>query len=223
MKPEEFGSYFDHTLLKPYATIADFEAFCQEGLECCVKALMVNPAAVILCKRLVENCGVSIGTTVGFPLGQATVEAKKFEAIDAIHKGSNEIDYVINIAEVKNNNYNYIKEEMKAMVFICQEMGAVSKAIFENCYLTDEEKKALCDTASEAGPDFIKTSTGFGTGGATLQDVKLMREYTVPSVKIKASSGIRTLNDAITMIEAGAERIGTSLTPVIIEEFLSSR
>jgi len=221
MDVKSFGAYFDYALLKPHAINADFEAFCNKGIKCQVKMLAVNPAAVVFCKERVRDHGINVGAAVGFPFGQTTIETKKFESIDAIGKGANEIDYVINIAELKNKNYVYVSEEMKAIVFVCKEMGAVSKVIFENCFLTDEEKKILCEIASRVQPDFIKTSTGFAMGGATAEDIRLMRKYTDPGVKIKASGYIKSFDAAATMIEAGAERIGTSSAAAIIEEFMS--
>jgi deoxyribose-phosphate aldolase len=223
LDPKTFGLYFDHTLLKAYASNIDFEAFCNDGIRCNVKMLAVNPAAVVFCKERVKDCDIHIGAAIGFPLGQSTVETKVFETGDAIKKGADEIDYVINIGELKNGNFRYLEDEMKAIVSVCRENGRVSKVIFENCYLTGDEKKALCDIANKVKPDFIKTSTGFGTGGAAAEDVRLMREYAEPSIKIKASGGIKTFDDTVEMIEAGAERIGTSGTVGIIEEFIRRR
>lgn len=218
---ETFGKYFDHTLLKPFATIADFDAFCRDGVEYGVKMLAVNPAAVAYCVRQVEGSGVDVGAAIGFPLGQSTVATKVFETIEAILNGSNEIDYVINITQLKGGNISYIEDEMKAIVDACRDRSIVSKVIFETCYLTDDEKKTLCEIANRAMPDYIKTSTGFGTGGATVADVELMRSYADSKIKIKASGGIKTLDDTLRMIEAGAERIGTSSTVAIIENFKS--
>jgi len=214
-----FGKYFDHTLLKPYASNADFEQFCKDGIKCGVKMLAVNSAAVQLCKSLTEGRDIHVGAAVGFPLGQTTIETKLFETADAIKNGADEIDYVINIVELKNKNYSYIENEMKEIVAVCREHGIISKVIFENCYLEDGEKKQLCEIANLVKPDFIKTSTGFGTGGAALKDVALMRQYAEGFIKIKASGGIKVLADVIKMIEAGAERIGTSSTVSIMKEF----
>ena len=137
---------------------------------------------------------------------------------DAIEKGADEIDYVINVAEVKNNNYEYIKEEMEQIVAVCRKAGVISKVIFENCYLTDEEKTKVAEIAKEVKPDFIKTSTGFGTGGAAVEDVRLMKSVVGDTVKVKAAGGIRDLKTALDMIEAGAERLGTSAGVEIIKE-----
>jgi len=223
MDKETFGKYFDHTLLRAYASNADFELFCKDGINCSAAMLAVNSAMVKLCKGLVKGHNVRVGAAIGFPLGQSTIEAKVFETIDAIKNGADEIDYVINIVELKSKNYSYIEDEMKEIVAICKEKGIISKVIFENCYLEDDEKKLLCEIANRVKPDFIKTSTGFGTGGATFKDIELMRKYADSDVKIKASGGIKTLDDALKMIELGAERVGTSSTISIMEEFIKRK
>jgi len=156
-------------------------------------------------------------------LGQTTLECKIFETKDAIKKGADEIDYVINVAELKNKNYDYIKKEMEEIVKICKEAGKISKVIFENCYLTDDEKVKVAEIAKEVKPDFIKTSTGFGTGGATVEDVKLMKSVVGDEVKVKAAGGIRDLKTALAMIEAGAERLGTSAGVAIVEEYMKQK
>ena len=171
------------------------------------------------CKKKLEGSPVHVGAAIGFPLGQTTLECKIFETKDAIEKGADEIDYVINVAELKNKNYDYIKKEMEEIVKICREAGKTSKVIFENCYLTDDEKRKVAEIAKEVKPDFIKTSTGFGTGGATVEDVKLMKSVVGDEVKVKAAGGIRDLKTALAMIEAGAERLGTSAGVAIVEEY----
>ena len=221
MTGSEFGQYFDHTLLKAFATHDDFKAFCRDGIDYNVKMLAINPAAVVLCKEQVKNSGVNIGAAIGFPLGQMTLKAKIFETKDAIENGADEIDYVIDIVELKSGNRSHVIEEMKAIVAICRENNVTSKVIFENCYLTDDEKKFLCEAANKVKPDFIKTSTGFGTGGATIADIVLMRHEAVPEIQIKASGGIKTLSDVEQLLKAGATRIGTSNTIAIVEEFLN--
>ena len=221
LEPREFGRYFDHTLLKAFASNADFEAFCRTGIQYNVKMLAVNPAAVAFCKEQVNNHDINVGAAIGFPLGQSTLETKVFETMDSIGKGADEIDYVINITELKNKNYKFIEDEMKSIISVCRENSVISKVIFENCYLTDDEKKRLCEIANQVKPDFIKTSTGFGTGGALISDVKLMRAYAAPEIKIKASGGIKTLDDTMNIIRAGAERIGTSAAASIIEDFIA--
>ena len=220
MDVKTFGQYFDHSLLKASATRADFEAFCKEGIKYNVKMLAINPAAVVFCKQQIQDHPINIGAAIGFPLGQMTLEAKIFETKDAIQKGVDEIDYVIDIVELKSQNFKHIEEEMKSIVAICRENDVISKVIFENCYLTEDEKKRLCEISNRVKPDFIKTSTGFGSGGATVADIKLMRAEADASIKIKASGGIKSLEDALRLIDAGAERVGTSSTVGIIDDFV---
>jgi len=219
MSLKELGQYFDHALLRADVTIPELAAFCDEGVRLSVKMLAVNPAAVMFCKDRVAGSGVLVGAAVGFPLGQSTLETKIAETKDAIARGSDEIDYVINVGAFKSGHREYIVEEMQEIVAVCREKNVIAKVIFENCYLTDDEKKALCEIANEVRPDYIKTSTGFGTGGATVADVKLMRAYADPAIKVKASGGIKTLEDVRQLIEAGALRIGTSNTAGIMDAF----
>lgn len=176
---------------------------------------------VKLCKKFLKDTDVHVGAAIGFPLGQTTIASKVFETVDAIQNGADEIDYVINITELKDGNYDYIREEMRQIVAECRKANVISKVIFENCYLTQEEKEILCKIALEVKPDFIKTSTGFGTGGATLDDVKLMKSIVGDAVKVKAAGGVRDLETCMAMVEAGAERIGTSAAVKITEEFVS--
>jgi len=214
------GKLFDHALLKAAATSAEFENLCREGIQHNVKILAVNPAAVSFCVERVRGSGVDVGAAVSFPLGQSTTDVKLFETRDSIAKGAREIDYVIDISALKNKDYGFVTNEMQSIVNICREKGVVSKVIFENCELTDDEKKRLCEIANTVRPDFIKTSTGFGVGGATVDDVRLMRAYADPGIKIKASGGIKTWADVAELYEAGAIRIGTSHTVSILEEYM---
>ena len=180
----------------------------------------INPAPVRLCCELLKDSPVHVGAAVGFPLGQNTIAVKQAETLDAIQNGADEIDYVVNLTELKEKNYNYVQKEMTAIVETCREHHVLSKVIFENCYLTREEKIALCQIAREVQPDFIKTSTGFGTGGATFEDVELMRKTVGDSVKIKAAGGIRDLETALRMIELGVSRIGSTASVAIVEELI---
>ena len=206
----KFSKYFDHTCLKPYATRKDMAKLCEEAKKYDFMMVAINSTQTKLCKELLKGTDIHVGAAISFPLGQTTIETKVFETKDAIANGADEIDYVINITELKEKNYDYIKEEMTQIVDICRKHNVISKVIFENCYLTDEEKIKLCEIALEVKPDFIKTSTGFGTGGATVEDVKLMKSIVKDTVKVKAAGGIRDLDTCLKMIEAGAERIGTS-------------
>lgn len=216
---EQLANMIDHTNLKAFADDAAFEKLCDEAKKYNFKMVAINPAQTVRCKKKLEGSPVHVGAAIGFPLGQTTLECKIFETKDAIEKGADEIDYVINVAELKNKNYDYIKKEMEEIVKICREAGKTSKVIFENCYLTDDEKRKVAEIAKEVKPDFIKTSTGFGTGGATVEDVKLMKSVVGDEVKVKAAAGIRDLKTALAMIEAGAERLGTSAGVAIVEEY----
>lgn len=216
---EQLVNMIDHTNLKAFADDAAFEKLCDEAKKYNFKMVAINPAQTVRCKKKLEGSPVHVGAAIGFPLGQTTLECKIFETKDAIEKGADEIDYVINVAELKNKNYDYIKKEMEEIVKICREAGKTSKVIFENCYLTDDEKRKVAEIAKEVKPDFIKTSTGFGTGGATVEDVKLMKSVVGDEVKVKAAGGIRDLKTALAMIEAGAERLGTSAGVAIVEEY----
>lgn len=223
LSADQLAQYFDHTQLKAFATQADFEKLCEESRKYHFRMVAINPAPVRLCKRLLQGTDIHVGAAVGFPLGQTTVECKLAETIEAISNGADEIDYVINVGRLKDKHYDDIAKEMAAIVDACRERGVISKVIFENCYLTREEKIAMCDIAREVRPDFIKTSTGFGTGGATEEDVRLMVERTRGLVKVKAAGGIRTLDDAQRMISLGVSRIGSTASVRILEEFIGER
>lgn len=220
---EQLANMVDHTNLKAFADNGMFEKLCGEAKQYQFKMVAINPAQIKRCKELLQGSPVHVGAAIGFPLGQTTLECKVFETEDAISKGADEIDYVINVAEVKNGNYEYIKEEMEQITKVCRKADVISKVIFENCYLTDEEKKKVAEMAKEVKPDFIKTSTGFGTGGATVEDVRLMKSVVGDAVKVKAAGGIRDLETALAMVEAGAERLGTSAGVEIVKEMQKPR
>lgn len=216
--PEKLAGYFDHTQLRAYAVLADFEKVCAEAKEYGFAMVAINPAPVAFCRQQLAGTNVHVGAAVGFPLGQNTIAAKVFETQDAIANGADEIDYVINITKLKEKNYDYVEKEMADIVEACRRERVLSKVIFENCYLTGEEKLSLCAIAREVRPDYIKTSTGFGTGGATFADVALMKEAVGDQVKIKAAGGIRTLETALRMIDLGVSRIGSTASVAIVEE-----
>lgn len=216
---EELAKYFDHTLLKAFATKADFEKLCQESQEYGFMMVAINSYPVALCAEILKDSDVHVGAAISFPLGQTTIEVKAHETEQAIRDGADEIDYVINIGKVKEDNFRYIQKEMETIVAICKQNHVLSKVIFENCYLTDDEIKKVAEIALVVKPDFIKTSTGFGTGGAELKDVKLMKSVVGDAVKVKASGGIKNLEQCLALIEAGAERIGSSSSIAIVEEF----
>ena len=214
----DLSRLIDHTNLKPDATTAMMKKLCQEASDYHFKMVAINQVQSKLCADLLKDTDVDIGAAIAFPLGQTTIESKCFETKNAIEIGATEIDYVINISELKAGNLNYIEREMSEIVKICRQYNVTSKVIFENCYLTDEEKIALCQIAVKVKPDFIKTSTGFGPSGATLEDVKLMKQHVGDVVKVKAAGGIRNADTFKKMIAVGAERIGTSAGIAIIEE-----
>ena len=216
---KELAGMMDHTFLKAFATRADFEKLCGEAKEHGFAMVAINSVPVKLCKELLEGTDVHVGAAISFPLGQTTIETKAFETEKAIEDGADEIDYVINIGELKMGHDDYIKREMETIVSICRKHNVLSKVIFENCYLTKDEIKRVALIAKEVRPDFIKTSTGFGTSGALVEDVRLMKETVGPDVKVKAAGGIRDWETCRQMIEAGAERIGTSSSIQICDEF----
>ncbi len=207
----------DHTILKPEATIDMIDTLCREAKEYNFAAVCVNPYFVPYCKEALKGSDVKVATVIGFPLGANTKEVKAFETIDAINNGAEEIDMVINIGALKNEDYDIVKEDIKAVVDAAKGK-AIVKVILETCLLTEEEKKMACQLSMEAGADFVKTSTGFSTGGATLEDVKLMKSVVGSKLGIKASGGVRDLQTAKDMVEAGANRLGTSSGVKIAKE-----
>lgn len=207
---QQLAKMIDQTLLKPYASKEDFLEFLEKSKAYNFKMVAINSAPVTLCKEYLKDTDIHVGAAISFPLGQTTLETKVFETKNAIANGADEIDYVINIAELKNGNDAYIEKEMDQIVSLCKEAKVLSKVIFENCYLTEDEKIRLCHIALKVKPDFIKTSTGFGTGGATIEDVRLMKSIVQDEIEIKAAGGIKDLETALKFIEAGATRLGTS-------------
>lgn len=218
MTPEQLAALIDHTFLKPFGTAADVEKLCAEAARYRFAMVAVNPAETERCALLLRGTGVRTGAAIGFPLGQSTSETKAFEIRDAIDKGAGEIDMVINIRALQSGDRARVRAEIEDLGEVCRARGAISKVILETCYLTDEEKRDVCRMACEAGLDFVKTSTGFGTAGATVADVRLMREAVGARVGVKAAGGVRTLEDALAMVAAGASRIGTSAGVAIVEE-----
>mgnify|MGYP001592007254 CR=1 FL=1 len=204
----------DHTILKAFATKEDVKVLCKEAKEYNFFSVCINPANIELAKKELEGSDVKICTVIGFPLGANTSEVKAFETKDAIKKGADEVDMVINIGALKDKNYDYVLNDIKAVVDAADKKALV-KVIIETCYLTDEEKKIACELSVKAGADFVKTSTGFGTGGSTPEDIKLMREVVGPNIGVKASGGVRNQEDAKAVIEAGCSRIGASASVAI--------
>lgn len=215
MKKSEMAAMIDHTMLKPEATDEQIIKVCREARENKFASVCINPSYVKLAREQLKGSGVKVCTVIGFPLGANDTRIKAYEAKIAIEDGANEVDMVINVGKLKAKDYEYVKNDIKAVVNEARGK-ALAKVIIETCLLTDEEKVKVCRLAMEAGADFVKTSTGFNKGGATAEDVKLMYETVAPKLKVKASGGIRTTQDAIKMIEAGASRIGASASISII-------
>lgn len=207
MKPLDMLHYVDHTQLKAFASWEDIQSLCEEAIRYQTASVCIPPSYIA---RVHEKYGdaVNICTVVGFPLGYSVTEAKAEETKKALEDGANEIDMVINISDVKNGDYDKVEKEIARLKKITGDK--ILKVIIETCYLTEEEKIAMCKAVTNAGADFIKTSTGFGTDGATLEDVELFKKHIGPEVKIKAAGGVRTVEDLKAFIDAGCSRIGTS-------------
>ncbi|MBQ0028244.1 MAG: deoxyribose-phosphate aldolase [Lachnospiraceae bacterium] len=214
MENREIAHYIDHTLLKAFATWEQIEALCDEAIKYETASVCIPPNYI---SRVKTKYGdkLPVATVIGFPLGYETREAKLEECQVALDDGADEIDMVINITDVKNGAYDVVEDEIREMKHICGDH--ILKVIIETCYLTEEEKVAMCKAVTDAGADYIKTSTGFGTAGATLEDIALFKENIGPSVKIKAAGGIRTKEEMVAYIEAGCDRIGCSSTKVLFE------
>ena len=207
MNTSEILSHVDHTLLKAFATWEDIQMLCEEAMEYHTASVCVPPSYI---KRIHDTYGekINICTVVGFPLGYSTTKAKVAETVQAIEDGASEVDMVINIADVKNGDFDKVTEEIRSLK---QAAGdKILKVIIETCYLTEEEKIAMCKAVTEAGADYIKTSTGFGTGGATMEDILLFKKFIGPHVKMKAAGGVKSVEDMEAFLEAGCDRIGTS-------------
>ena len=216
---KQLAGMIDHTFLKPFGTAENIEKLCDEARKYEFAMVAINPAEVETCVKLLEGSPVRVGAAIGFPLGQTTTECKAFETRDAIAKGATEIDTVINVRALQKGRLDIVKKEIEEMVAICRPAGVICKVILETCYLSDAEKETVCRIAKEAGVDFVKTSTGFGTAGATVEDVALMRRVVGPEIGVKAAGGIRDLDTALAMIKAGATRIGTSSGVTILEAY----
>lgn len=214
----QLAKYMDHTLLKADATLDGIDRVVAEAKQFGCASVCVNPFWVPYVARLLDGSGVATCTVVGFPLGASSTASKVFETTDAIANGADEIDMVINIGELKAGHAELVREDIRAVAEATHAGGKLLKVIIECCLLTDDEKRLACLLCAEAGADFVKTSTGFSTGGATVADVALMRECVGPDFGVKAAGGIRTLADAYAMIEAGASRLGVSAAASILAE-----
>lgn len=211
----KLNKYIDHTLLKPDASQEQIETLIEEAKKYDFASVCVNPTWVNFAAQALKATDVKVCTVIGFPLGANTPELKAFETSDAIQNGANEIDMVINIGALKSRNFDLVERDIRAVVEAAK--GTLVKVIIETCLLTDDEKVKACQIAQKAGADFVKTSTGFSTGGATVADVALMRKTVGPDMGIKASGGARSYEDALAFIKAGATRIGASSGVAIME------
>jgi len=224
MTKREIAACIDHTFLKAAGEPGAVERLCAEAKEHRFACAMVNPAEVSRAAELLDGSGVRVGTVVGFPLGQNTVKTKCFEAVEAVQNGALDIDYVLNIRDLRTKPSDEVLEDLTLLNLapkkVCDDV--VTKLIIECCYLTDDEKVLACRLAKKAGFDFVKTSTGFGPGGATAEDVALMRKTVGKIMGVKAAGGIRTLDDALKMLAAGANRLGCSAGVEIVESLIAS-
>lgn len=210
------NSYIDHTNLNSRATLKDIEKLCNEAMKYHFASVCVHPYYVPLATSLLKNSTVAVCTVIGFPLGENTIETKAFEAIDAVSKGATEIDMVINMSALKNKDYEYIKDEIEEIRDSID--GKTLKVIIETCYLDEEEIAKMTKICNETFVNYIKTSTGFGTRGASLEDIKIIKENKNEVLEIKASGGIKTYEQALSFIDAGATRLGTSSGVQIMEK-----
>ena len=212
---KSIASMIDHTLLKQNATEEQIDKLCAEAREYSFASVCVNPGYVSQCARALAGSAVKVCTVIGFPLGATTSESKAFEAKDAVAKGAQEVDMVVNVGKIKSGAWDFVEADIKAVVDAVKGQALV-KVIIETCLLTDEEKVRVCQVAKAVGADFVKTSTGFSTGGATAADIALMRKTVGPEMGVKASGGIHNAQEALAMVEAGATRIGASAGIAIV-------
>jgi deoxyribose-phosphate aldolase len=213
---QKLARMIDHTNLKPEATEDEIKKLCEEAKQYSFASVCVNPCNVALCRELLKDSIVKVCTVIGFPLGANTTETKKFEAEQAIANGATEVDMVINVGRLKQDDYQYVFNDVNQVAQSAKKNDALSKVILETALLTDEEKVKACLICKEAGADFVKTSTGFSKGGATTTDVALMKYIVGSAIGVKASGGIRTRKDAEDMVSSGADRIGASASVKIV-------
>jgi deoxyribose-phosphate aldolase len=215
---ELIAKRIDHSLLGPTLTDEELQQGCKLAAKYGVASVCIKPYAVPLAARLLAGSRVAVGTTIGFPHGGHATAVKVFEAQRAMDDGATELDMVVNIGQTKSGNWDAVADDIAAVTRAAHERGALIKVIFENCYLNDAQKVRLCEICGQVSADYVKTSTGYGTGGATHEDLVLMRKAAPPHVKLKAAGGVRTLDGAIAVIELGCDRFGASKTAEILEE-----
>lgn len=215
---KDVAAMVDHTNLKAFAVKEDFQRLCDEAKQYGFKSVAINTYPVKMCREFLQGSQVLTGAAVGFPLGQMTIASKVAEAENAVADGCQEFDYLLNVGKVKEHDYAYIEDEMRQLVAVARRAGICVKVIFETCYLTEQEIIEVAKIAARVKPDFVKTSTGFGTAGATAEHVRLMKKYAGDDVQVKAAGGIRSWEAAKAMIDAGATRLGTSSGIQIVKE-----
>lgn len=216
MNKKQLAKMMDHTILKATATPEQVENICREALEIGAASVCINPCNIEQTKKLLAGSDVKVCTVIGFPLGANTTAVKKYETRDAIERGAEEVDMVINVGALLAGDTDTVYEDIRGVVEAAD--GTLVKVIIETCYLNDEQKRTACELAMKAGADFVKTSTGFGSGGAVAHDVELMRSVVGDRMRVKASGGIRSYKDAMEMVEASADRLGVSASIAILEE-----
>ena len=218
IRAQDIAQMIDHSLLRPNLTVEDVRAGCDVARKYAVASVCVRPSDVDLARQLLEGSGIALSTVIGFPHGTSTTAMKIAESMEAMDGGVVELDMVMNYSRLLSGDMDYVTQEIRAVVEPAHSRGAIVKVILENCYLTDELKVKACQICEAVGADFVKTSTGFGTSGATIDDIRLMRQTSGSQVKVKAAGGIRTLDAALAMRKAGADRIGATATQAIVEE-----
>lgn len=216
LQDKSLAHKIDHTLLKPEATEAEIHALCDEAMKYNFASVCVNPSYVSLCSQLLRGTNVKVCTVIGFPLGAATTEVKRYEAEQAINNGATELDMVINVGRLKSGDYEYVLTDIRQVVDAAKRVNVITKVILETALLNDEEKVKACLICKQAGANFVKTSTGFSKGGATVGDIALMKYVVGEEMGVKASGGIRTREDAEAMVKSGADRIGASASVKIV-------
>jgi deoxyribose-phosphate aldolase len=216
--PADFGRHIDHTLLRPTATTSEVSRLCKEARDYGMAAVCIFPGHVRLAREILKTTRVKIATVIAFPFGVTFTDIKMAEMRQAAGSGADEMDIVINISLLKSGEDTAVEAEMQQLTTVARTLGVATKVIIETGYLTDDEKVRVCKIANRVRPDFMKTSTGYGPSGATVEDVTLMRTTLLPEIQIKAAGGVRSHNDALVLLKAGASRIGTSSGVAIVEE-----
>lgn len=214
----DISRMIDHSLLKPNMTVDDFEIGCRLAAVYQAGSVCIQPYYLKRCAEILKGSGCRASTVIGFPHGGHTTVIKAAEAKQAIADGGEELDMVVNISKVLSGDWDYVRADIKAVIDVAHSAGQKVKVIFENCYLTDAQKIRLCEICSELKADWVKTSTGYGTGGATLDDLRLMRKHSAPTVQVKAAGGVRDLDTLLQCREIGVSRIGASATQVMLDE-----